>query len=71
MALRLSAKRLSTGKTQLQWSGQLAGRSTPSESHTVLVDSLPEARGSVALGSGFSLPFSQWDNLTVTALASP
>ena len=34
-------------------------------SHTFEVDTLPEARGAAAFGSGFTLPFSQWDNLTV------
>ena len=71
MRLKLAARRLGTGKTRLNWSiepvGSIAGVHLPVNS-SVDVDTLAEARGSVAIGSGFDCPVSQWDNLTVSPL---
>ena len=37
--------------------------------HSVMVDTVEEARGGVAFGNGLAVtPVSQWDNLTVTPI---
>ena len=37
--------------------------------HSVMVDTVEEARGGVAFGNGMNVnPVSQWDNLTVTPI---
>ena len=67
MRLKLAAHRLGTGKTRLQWSANPAGGlGKPLLSTSIDVDTLDEARGSIAIGSGFTHPVSQWDNLTVS-----
>jgi hypothetical protein len=71
MRLRLAARRLGSGKTRVSWSAEPVGRMAGGLSvvnGSVDVDTFADARGSLAMGSGFDCPMSQWDNLTISPL---
>ena len=80
--LTLSAKRSSGGKTNVQCQITLPTTTTRAAgtqrqqqpllaSATIQVATIDEARGAIAFGSGISqLPFSQWDNLTVSPIST-